>query len=71
MSSFGPTAALASLSNNLHQTLASGNRVLNILEEKPMVEDIVGQEDMPVGDIKAYRAGVRWLPYDLLRLTAQ
>lgn len=55
MSSFGPTAALASLSNNLHQTLASGNRVLNILEEKPMVEDIVGQEDMPVGDIKAYR----------------
>lgn len=55
MSSFGPTAALASLSNNLHQTLASGNRVLNILEEKPMAEDIVGQEDMPVGDIKAYR----------------
>lgn len=55
MSSFGPTAALASLSNNLHQTLASGNRVLNILEEKPMVEDIVGQEDMPVGDIKAYK----------------
>ena len=55
MSSFGPTAALASLSNNLHQTLASGNRVLNILEEKPMVEDIVGQEDMPLGDIKAYR----------------
>ena len=55
MSSFGPTAALASLSNNLHQTLASGNRVLNILEETPIVEDIVGQEDMPLGDIKAHR----------------
>ena len=40
MSSFGPTVALASLSNNLNQTLASGERVLLLLEEKPMVEEI-------------------------------
>ncbi|WP_099469674.1 amino acid ABC transporter ATP-binding/permease protein [Konateibacter massiliensis] len=40
MSSFGPTAALSSLSNNLHQTLASGNRVLSLLEEEPLVEEI-------------------------------
>lgn len=40
MSSFGPTAALGSLSNNLHQTLACGNRVLNLLEESPLVKDI-------------------------------
>ena len=39
-SSFGPTAALSALSNNLHHTLASGNRVLNILEETPVVEDV-------------------------------
>ena len=39
-SSFGPTAALSALSNNLHHTLASGNRVLDILEEKPVVEDV-------------------------------
>ena len=36
-SSFGPTAALSALSNNLNHTLASGNRVLDILEEKPLV----------------------------------
>lgn len=41
MSSFGPTAALSALSNNLNHTLASGNRVLNILEEKPAVEDVI------------------------------
>lgn len=41
MSSFGPVAALSALSNNLNQTLASGNRVLNLLEEEPIVEDIV------------------------------
>lgn len=40
LSSFGPTAALSALSNNLHHTLASGNRVLNILEEEPIAEDI-------------------------------
>ncbi len=40
ISSFGPTAALSALSNNLNHTLASGNRVLNLLEEKPIVEDI-------------------------------
>ena len=40
ISSFGPTAALSALSNNLNHTLASGNRVLNLLEEEPIVEDI-------------------------------
>ena len=39
-SSFGPTAALSALSNNLHHTLAAGNRVLDILEERPVVEEI-------------------------------
>ena len=39
-SSFGPTAALSALSNNLHHTLASGNRVLDILAETPIVNDI-------------------------------
>ena len=39
MGSFGPVSALASLSNNLNQTLASGERVLSLLEEQPAVED--------------------------------
>ena len=40
MGSFGPVVALSSLSNNLNQTLASGERVLSLLEETPMVEEI-------------------------------
>ena len=40
MGSFGPVVALSSLSNNLNQTLASGERVLSLLEERPMVEEI-------------------------------
>lgn len=42
MGSFGPVVALSSLSNNLNQTLASGERVLSLLEEKPLVEEIEG-----------------------------
>lgn len=40
--SFGPVLALAQLSNNLNQTLASGERVLSLLEEEPLVHDIPG-----------------------------
>ena len=43
MGSFGPVTALSSLSNNLNQTLASGERVLSLLEEEPMVEEIEGE----------------------------
>lgn len=47
MGSFGPVTALSSLSNNLNQTLASGERVLSILEEKPLVEEkpVHGEKD--------------------------
>lgn len=51
MSSFGPTAALSALSNNLHHTLASGNRVLDILAEEPVVEDVTDGSEICEGDI--------------------
>ena len=43
MSSFGPCLALASLGSTLQNTFAAGNRVLDILEEKPVVEEITGK----------------------------
>lgn len=43
MGSFGPVVALASLSNNLNQTLASGERVLSVLEEEPAVSENQGE----------------------------
>lgn len=46
MGSFGPVVALSGLSNNLNQTLASGERVLSLLEETPLVEEI------PLPDVK-------------------
>lgn len=46
MSSFGPVTALANLSSTLQNTLAAGNRVLDILEEEAETEEITGKEDV-------------------------
>ena len=43
MSSFGPAVALANLGSTLQNTFAAGNRVLDILEESPLAEEIEGQ----------------------------
>lgn len=51
MGSFGPVVALSSLSNNLNQTLASGERVLSILEEAPLVEEVNGEAETEFGDV--------------------
>ena len=42
MSSFGPVSALAGLGTTLQNTVASGARVLAILEEEPETEEITG-----------------------------
>ncbi|MBO5055307.1 MAG: ABC transporter ATP-binding protein [Lachnospiraceae bacterium] len=44
MGSFGPVVALSNLSNNLTQTLASGERVLSLLEEDAQTEEVTGKE---------------------------
>lgn len=53
MSSFGPTAALANLGSTLQNTFAAGNRVLNLLEETPVVEEIQGKQDIGFTRAKA------------------
>lgn len=50
MSSFGPFVALANLGSTLQNTFAAGNRVLDILEETPVVEDIQGQKEIQSND---------------------
>ncbi len=46
MSSFGPVVALASLGATLQNTFAAGSRVLDILDESPVVEEIEGKENI-------------------------
>lgn len=46
MSSFGPVVALANLGTTLQNTLASGGRVLDILDESPVTEEITEGRDI-------------------------
>lgn len=44
--SFGPVSALANLGSTLQNTFAAGNRVLDILEETPAMEEVSGQPEV-------------------------
>lgn len=44
VSSFGPAIALANLGSTLQNTFAAGNRVLDILDETPVIDEVTGQE---------------------------
>ena len=46
MSSFGPVIALSALGTTLQSTIASGSRVLAIIDEKPETEDITGKDEI-------------------------
>ena len=44
--SFGPVLAVSALPGNLAHTLASGDRVLDLLEEKPEIYEVTGKKDL-------------------------
>ncbi len=46
MSSYGPVSALSNLGTTLQSTIASGGRVLDIIEETPETEEITGKNNI-------------------------
>ncbi|MCR5824267.1 MAG: ABC transporter ATP-binding protein/permease [Lachnospiraceae bacterium] len=53
MSSFGPVTALSALGTTLQSTVASGARVLSVIDEVPETEDISGKEEVSFTGAKA------------------
>ncbi len=53
MSSFGPVVALADLGSTLQNTFAAGNRVLDIMEETPVTNEITNSKDIEFSGAKA------------------
>lgn len=53
MSSFGPVVALANLGSTLQNTFAAGNRVLDILEESPVMDEVIEKEEVTFSGAKA------------------
>ncbi len=53
MSSFGPVIALANLGSTLQNTFAAGSRVLDLLEETPVVTEITGRPQVGFTGVQA------------------
>lgn len=56
--SFGAVRAVSLLGNGLSQTLASANRIMSILEEKPMIDDVVDKEDISEALLASYEGNI-------------
>lgn len=67
MSSFGPVTALSNLANNLFHTLASGNRVLDILEEEPVVYEIINKKDISFEGLKCENVNFSYDKEEILK----
>ena len=53
--SFGPVTALSALPGNLTQTFACGDRVLNLLEEQPAVQPVIGGKTFRIDRVNVDR----------------
>lgn len=67
MSSFGPVVALAGLGGTLQNTFAAGNRVLDILQETPQVQDVTGQPSTDFSGADAEKVSFAYDDQPILR----
>lgn len=56
-SSFGPVIALANLGTTLESTFAAGDRVIEILDEEPVVEEIHGKKNIEFRNLTMENVG--------------
>ena len=67
MSSFGPVSALAALGTTLQSTVASGARVLAIIDEEPETEDISGYDPISFNGAEAKDVTFSYSGEDVLK----
>lgn len=67
MSSFGPVTALSALGTTLQNTVASGARVLAIIDEVPETEDITGKEATSFDGAKVENVSFSYTGEDVLK----
>ncbi len=66
MFSYGPVNALAALGTGLQNTIASGNRVLDILEEEPLIKDVTGKKGIQLENVKVEHVTFGYDEQDIL-----
>ena len=66
-SSFGSVLALANLPSNLTMTFASGNRVLDLLEEEPLIKDPENSETFDFDHLKVQNVEFKYEEAEVLK----
>lgn len=66
-SSFGPVIALSNLANNLLLTFAAGERVLDILEEQPLIKEVVNQPVSTFGTMELQNVSFAYDKEEILK----
>lgn len=51
-SSYGPVLAVSALGSTLQNTIASGRRVLDILQEEPVIAEVMGNDQATFSDVQ-------------------
>ena len=67
MSSFGPVVALAQLGSTLQNTLASANRVLDLIEEEAVVQEVQAQKEVSFDGFDIQAIDFRYDKEDILK----
>lgn len=67
LSSFGPVSALAGLGTTLQATVASGARVLEVIDETPETEDVFGMEPVSFDGAKVNKLRFSYGGEDVLK----
>ena len=67
LSSFGPVIAVANLGSTLQNTFAAGNRVLDILEEEPVVTDVTGMNETKFDGAECKDIGFSYSDEEILK----
>lgn len=66
-SSFGPVLALANLPNNLVMSFSAGNRMLDLLEEEPKVEEALNSQAFEFNNLKLENVSFKYKDNDVLK----
>ncbi|MEG0177543.1 amino acid ABC transporter ATP-binding/permease protein [Anaerorhabdus sp.] len=66
ISSFGPVVALGNLGHGLSQTLASGERVLSLLDEKPIIEEVINKKNVEFANASLNNVTFKYLDTEIL-----
>jgi len=67
LSSYGPVLALSNVANSLLLTFASGNRIMDLIEENPVVKDVTGSKNITFSGLECENVSFSYSEEEILK----